>query len=173
MNPKRILCSTDCLAATVTALVLVLLLPESVPTLLARDLFAASMSVLSITFSVFFAALAVIISSSDNDFVRFLEVDGAYSRIISSFRFTLEAIFVALIASVVLYTLAAIQAASDCEDQPKWYIVAFGPLFFYSLFAAMGVARDSITYAKYRARFLATRKGPEQCKAEHDDLSQG
>lgn len=166
MNIKKYLLAFDFLLATPVFVNLAWLLPPTISTTLAKDLFAAAMSVLSITFSVFFAALAVIISGSDNDFVRFLEEDGSYTKITETFRFTLEAIFLALLMSVFGFGLASAQVANQCSEQSKWFLVGFSFFFLYSLLAALGIARDSITYARFRTQFLRSR--PQDPRGPND-----
>lgn len=125
---------------------------------LAKDLYLAGITVLSIIFSVYFAALAIIISSSDDSFVRFLEEVGDYTRIINTFRFTLFSIFTSLSLSIILYFITSTFINDKKISQPSYLIVAFVFMFTYSLISAIGVTSDAISYAKLRSVFLLKTK---------------
>lgn len=157
MKLKDVFWAWDFLSAFVLSLMVNYILPYWVSNEFAHDLYGIGISVLSIVFSVYFAALAVIISSSDDDFVRFLEEEGDYTAIISTFQFSLAALFVALLYSLVMYAFAASWISSKFESQPHWWLGIFCFLFLYGLFAALNSTLDSIKYAKFRTRYL-TRK---------------
>jgi hypothetical protein len=141
------------LAACICVLSIVVLAPQ-ISNELGKDLYGVGISVLSIVFSVYFAALAIIISSSDDEFVRFLEEIGDYSRLIATFRYTIGALFVALIYSIAMYIFTSVWLNDQITAQPKWFLVTFAFLFPYSLFAAVSVTNDAIQYAKSRSDFL-------------------
>lgn len=154
---KNIILSWDFGLAVALALASWLLLPGWVSNVLAKDLYTIGINVLAIVFSVFFAALAIIISSSDNDFINFLEEFGDYTKIISTFQFSLLVLFVALIYSLIMYALTSAWMVDKFVEQPRISVVAFIFLALYGLFAAFSSARDSITYSKLRAKFLTAR----------------
>jgi hypothetical protein len=91
------------------------------------------LTLLSITFAVFFAALAIIMSGSDNEFVYLLEQEGDYSHILSTMRFTLLVLFAALMLSIGLYAWAAIRFESKVIHQTRWFLALFSFLFFDGL----------------------------------------
>ena len=130
-------------------------IPADIAFSFAKDIFAVSISVLSIVFSVFFAALAVLITSGDNEFVWFLQEDGSYSRIIWTFRVTLTLLASSLVASILLY-VASLHPASlvPVPTYPRWLLLGFCFLGLYSLLAAVQSSFDTITYAQYRADYL-------------------
>jgi hypothetical protein len=154
MKIKDILLSWDFLASLPISLVVAYLLPFWVSNEFAHDLYGIGISVLSIVFSVYFAALAIIISSSDDDFVRFLEEEGDYTAIITTFEFSLGALFIALLYSLIMYAFTAAWIAHKFESQQYWWLAIFTFLFLYSLFAALNSTMDSITYAKFRTKYL-------------------
>jgi hypothetical protein len=154
MKLRSIIWSWDFLCAISFTIVIALILPCKVSNEFAHDLYGIGISVLSIVFSVFFAALAIIISSSDDNFVRFLEENGDYSRLINSFIFTLYSLFLALLYSLSLYGLTAAWIAQECPLQPFWLLVIYCFLFLYSLFAVLYSIHDSIKYTKYRIKYL-------------------
>lgn len=158
MKIKDIFWSWDFIVSLPVSVIVAYALPYWVSNKFAHDLFGIGISVLSIVFSVYFAALAIIISSSDDDFVRFLEEEGDYTAIISTFQFALAALFVALIYSIVLYAFTATWISNKYDNQPFWWLSIFTFLFLYSLLAALNSTLDSIMYAKFRTRYLSTKK---------------
>lgn len=157
MTPKDVFWSWDFLAALGSSLLLAFLVPAGISVSFAKDLFGVGISVLSIVFSVFFAALAIIISASDNDFVVFLEEEGHYTAIIQTFKVSLLALFVALIYSLVLYAFTAAAASAFVQGQHWLWFCVFVFLFLYGLFSAFNSALDAIRYAQTRASYLSVR----------------
>jgi hypothetical protein len=158
MMIKRVVFAWDFLLAIVGAIFIAVVFPCALPIDFAKDIYNVGISVLSIVFSVFFAALAIIMASSDDDFVRFLEKDGDYTLLINTFQVSLSVLFVALIFSIVLYTYSAFRLANHVLFQRKWWLVAFGFLFLWGLFAAASSIHDAILYSKFRSRFLLLAK---------------
>lgn len=154
MNYKRIILSWDFLVALVFTGLVLLLFPGNVNNALATDLYNVGISVLSIVFSVYFAALAIIISSSDDDFVYFLEERGAYTVIITTFKFSLGILFAALLYSILLYAATSVWTDNGQESQHKGWMIGYAFLFAYSLLAALTTTLDSIIYAQMRTKFL-------------------
>lgn len=124
-----------------------------------NELFSTSISILAIVFSVFLTSLAVLITAGDNEFVRFLEEDGSYTRIIATFKLTLTLLSVSFISSVVLYAITLRLA----ESQPdiifsRWILLTFSFFGLYSLLATIQSAFDMLKYSEFRARFLSITK---------------
>jgi len=90
MMIKRVVFAWDFLLAIVGAIFIAVVFPCALPIDFAKDIYNVGISVLSIVFSVFFAALAIIMASSDDDFVRFLEKDGDYTLLINTFQVSLS-----------------------------------------------------------------------------------
>jgi hypothetical protein len=67
--------SPDFIASSLIAMVLFISAPEKIDLGYVKEIFGIAIAVLSIIFSVYFAALAVVITSGDNEFIRFLEED--------------------------------------------------------------------------------------------------
>jgi len=166
MKIKYILLSWDFITALLLAIVSFFALPYWVSSTFAKDIYGVGISVLSIVFSVYFAALAIIMSSSDDDFVKFLEEEKQYTTIISSFEFSLLVLFLALVYSLGLYAFTSFWLTNNCINQELWWMVAFTFLFFYGLFAAVSSTRDAINYSKYRTKFLNIKLNNE--KTNHD-----
>ena len=128
------------------------------PNELAKDYYGIGIAVLSIIFSVFLAALVVIITASDDDFIAFLEETGGYTALVANFRFSLRLLFVAMIYSLVFYAYTAGRIASTFPRQGKYFLVIFCLFFLWSLFAAFNSTEDAIMYRNYRQRFAEAQK---------------
>ena len=137
-------------------------IPDNVSNTFAKDLYGIGISVLSIIFSVYFAALSIIISSSNDDFVSFLDRDGKYKTLINAFRYSLTVLFVALMYSIAMYTYAALLIEKNITTQIKILLSSFSFAFFYGLFAALTATLDSIKYALTRTKFLEKNKQPKK-----------
>jgi hypothetical protein len=155
---KNIIFSWDFVTAFCISVAAYFGLARNVANELCKDIYNVGISVLSIVFSVYFAALAIIISSSDDDFVRFLEEVGDYTRLIATFRYTLALLFGSLFYSIIMYSITAVLINDQRLGQPKFFLSLFTFLFSYSLFAAVSVTIDAIQYAKYRSKFLSIKK---------------
>ena len=83
---KRLLTSWDLIAAVLCTVAAGSLFSGSIPESIARDIYGVGITVLSIVFSVFFAAVALVMTASDDDFVLFLEEEGYYSVLLWCFQ---------------------------------------------------------------------------------------
>jgi hypothetical protein len=155
---KSIVVSWDSAIAAVVAIVAYALLSDLIDNEFARDVYNIGISVLSIVFSVYFAALAIIISSSDDDFVHYLVKNGHYTLIINAFLWTLFSLFIALIYSIVLYVITASLISTKLVEQYKLPFVIFCALFAYSLLAAFFATKDALRYSEFRAKFVERNK---------------
>lgn len=155
---KSLFVSWDFAAAAALTAALGYWSPYWVSNNLAKDYYGIGISVLSIVFSVFFAALAVIITASDDDFVTFLDAEGDYSALLSNFKFSLGLLFCALIYSLSLYAYSAARLSHSVKFQRSPFLIAFSLFFLWGLFAAFYSAYDAIRYADYRKRFLQARR---------------
>jgi len=154
MKIKKIIKSFDFVLSIIFSLIVYLIFPCWLNNEMLKDIYGIGISVLSIIFSVYFAALAIIISSSDDSFVRFLEKEGFYQEIVSMFEFTLGSLFVALSYSIVIYITTSNWIIMKIEIQPFWCFLFFIFLFSYSLIATGQSALDAIKYAKFRSKYL-------------------
>jgi hypothetical protein len=166
---RSILFSWDFMIAILIAIIAFWLLPCKVANDLARDVYNVGITSLSIIFSVYFAALAIIISSGDNDFIDFFDEQGDYTRLIKSFRYALLALLLALLLSIFLYTAATVLFYGKHPDQPKFIMVVFSFFSSYGLLATFMAANDSIKYALYRVKFLRLKRLRKQ-HGESNDL---
>ena len=151
---KSILISWDLGISLAVALIIYFLFPHNVSNAFVKDLYGVGISVLSIVFSIFFAALAVIISTSDDAFVIFLEEEGLYTHLINTFKFTLMISFFSLIYSIVLYVITSNWLILLCMEQSIFFFSFFIFLFSYSLTSTFSSCMDSIKYSHYRSKYL-------------------
>ena len=151
---RAMLISIDLWAAVIVAGLAFVLLPRWVSLPMAKDLYGLGTSVLSIVFSVFIAALAVIISATDDAFVKWLEEENQFSDILWMFKATLVILFIALVYSVIAYAITASQAAAGNTLQHSASLVLFTFLFFYSLDATLAATMAAVGYARRRTEFV-------------------
>lgn len=156
---KSIFISLDIWLATSIAIITAFLLPQNIPYETGRSIFEVGISLLSVIFSVFFAALAILVTAGDNEFVRFLEEDGSYRKIIWTFRVTLLLLFVALLTAIALFIFTVTRPQNTTpNDLPTVYVVGFSFITLYALFSAVNSTVDAIRYAEFRARYLRATK---------------
>jgi hypothetical protein len=148
------LAGIDTIAALVVLAALFAMLPTFLPVQLAKEFFGVSASVLSIVFSVFTAALAVIISSPDDKFVRWLESEGIYRDILFGFKFTLLALFGALLYSIGAFSWTVFQAEAGVKLQHRSGMIIGASLLTYALVATLLSTLAAIRHAHSRADFL-------------------
>lgn len=174
MNIRSILKSWDIWAALAITIIAWLVLPSAVKNDLVINLYNVGISVLAIVFSVYFAALAIIISSGDNDFIHFLEENGDYTIIISGFRFSLIILFLALLYSIFIYAATALWVSNGETAQNSFWFIVFVFASMYGLMATALSSLDAIKYASYRVRFIrASYKKGARNRSDQDSGQSG
>ncbi|PKL77267.1 MAG: hypothetical protein CVV25_14800 [Ignavibacteriae bacterium HGW-Ignavibacteriae-4] len=159
MKIRNVIFSWDFSFTVIVTILCYCFFPNSLNCELTKDIYSVGISVLSIVFSVFFAALAIIISSGDNDFINFIESNGNhFTKIIASFKFSLVLLFIGLLYSILVYTFTSNQIVNDNVLQSKWILTIFAFIFFYGLFASLNSTLDAIKYAEFRTRFSLIKK---------------
>ena len=168
MKTRDIFLAWDFLGALCVAGLVFVFFAPSVSNTFVKDLYGVGISVLSIVFSVYFAALAIIISSGDNDFVRYLQSRGYYRNIIDAFKLTLIILFLALIYSIVIYSLTSAWLNRNAGEQNVFWFIVFAFCFTYGLFATANSVLNAIKYAEFRVKFLMMkREEPIEKKPPH------
>jgi len=157
-NTKNIVMSGDFIFSFFVSVIVYFVLPEKVPNEFSRDIYNVGITSLSIIFSVYFAALAIIISSGDNDFIDFFEQEGDYTKLIKNFRYALWLLLIALLSSISLYTTTSFLIYQKEVNQVKYLIVGFSFLSLYGLLATFMAANDAIKYALYRVKFIRSKQ---------------
>ncbi|MDP2686531.1 MAG: hypothetical protein Q8O62_04880 [Aequorivita sp.] len=165
---KKYILAFDTTLAVLFTLLALIFMPLKISAILIKDILGMGIGVLSVIFSIFFAALAFIISASDDDFVEFLERKGLFTRLIDNFNWTVGSLFIALIYSIILYSLCAFELNNKSNFEISEYLVAvFVFLFFYSLIATILSTNDAIRYSKTRIKFVQImRKKKDEANEE-------
>jgi hypothetical protein len=131
---------------------------RDIPTALAKDLYEVAVDVLSITFSIFFAALATLASGSDDEYMLFLQRRGLFTKVMWGFKVTLMLLFIALIVCLGAYSAAAYCVEAGAKScgcrQSIWFGVLPLLLFLWSMLATLTAAWASIRHAETRADYL-------------------
>jgi hypothetical protein len=158
MTISKVILSLDFIGALIGTVLTAIFCPSLISISMAKDFYSVGVSVLSIVFSVFFAALAIIMSAGDNEFIAFLHEDGSYSEIVWSFRFTVVILFVSLLTALAEYAYAGFRISHDAQWHSKWFLVVFVASFSYSLLAVAQAVFDAIKYSSVRVRFMNTKR---------------
>lgn len=159
-----ILFSLDTYAAIIMSGIVGYCLPDMIRADFSLTFYSVGISVLSIIFSLFFTALAIIMSASDNDFISFLEEKGHYTFLMFTFKVTLFVLFVSLVYSIIIdvYTDFFIKHHNVDYKVSKWPFVIFVFIFTYSLASSVISVKDTIMFSRYRIRFLNKKKEDEK-----------
>ncbi|MBW4694279.1 MAG: DUF4747 family protein [Lyngbya sp. HA4199-MV5] len=168
-NIKYILLSWDFPLSIAIGALLYFLLPETVPNAFAKDVYGVAISILSIIFPLHFAALTIIMSSSDDSFVLFLEEKNRYTAIIFIFRFSLLSLFAALVFSIFAYVNTLVLTVEGFSDQRKYLFSIFASIFSYGLCATLTTTLDAITYGLMRSKFLRAKKATTEAKSNKEN----
>lgn len=149
--------SWDCGIALASSILLYCILPIYIKATSATSFYNVGITVLSIIFSLFFAALAIIMSSTDNDFIMYLEEEKLFTGLIDTFKFVLVMLFISLGYSIVLYNTTDYYIKQHGEANSlhhKNLFIVFNLLFTYSLIATALSVKDTITFTTYRTKYL-------------------
>ena len=160
MKISNIILSWDFVIAIVLTLVTALILPSYLELDFCKSFYNIGITVLSIIFSIFFAALAIIMASSDNDFIEFLEENGDFTALLATFKITLVMLFISLIYSIVSYVIADYNLTTLQDQsvfQHKTFFLIFEFLFCYSLLATGLSVKDTIIFSNFRAKYLSKK----------------
>ncbi len=86
--------------------------------------------------------------------------EGDFTSLVGTFKYTLILLFIGLIYSLVSYgnTNYLNEANLNGDKQPKWFLVLFVFLFFYSLFATFNSAKDAIYFSAFETQNLLELK---------------
>ena len=134
------------------------ILPNQVQGSFAKDVYGVGITVLSTISPMFFAALAIITSLSDNEYIDFLEENGTYTALIEVFGFALSVMSTVLVSSIILYYFTVFQLQNPHYTQSKYLSICFLGGFSYSLIAGILASDDAITYLKYRTKYLNIKR---------------
>lgn len=159
----------DFIFAIITLIAGFLLLPQFISMKFALSFYNTTMTILSIIFSLFFAAMAILMSSSDNDFIEFLEENNDFTELLWSFKFTLGILFISLILSIFLYFGTSYWLETYDKDrwlQSRWMSIILLVVFIYGMISTWLAILDIVKFSDFRARFL--KKQSELKKKEKE-----
>lgn len=156
----------DFIISIITSLLIYIFVPQYMEMKFTLSFYNIGISVLSIVFSVFFAALAIIVSASDNEFIDFMEENGHFTHLIWTFKFTLFLLFISLAYSIILYMFTNYYIETYTE---KWYqhsslFALFAMLFVYSMLSTVMGVNNSIKFTDFRLKYLKIKKSKEKDK---------
>ena len=158
---KSIILSYDFIITLFCVIITNFLLPDYLNMKFALSFYNVAMTVLSIIFSLFFTAMAIIMASSDNEFIEFLEKKNTFTELLWSFKVTLFILFVSLILSIVLYSGTSYWIESNSETtwlQNSNLLLILEFNFLYGMIATWFCIIDTVKFSKYRAIFLKQMK---------------
>jgi hypothetical protein len=156
--------SWDFAISIAVSVILFIILPTYIKGVSATSFYNVGITVLSIIFSLFFASLAIIMSSTDNEFIMYLEENNLFTEIMETFKFVLVLLFISLIYSIVLYSTTDYYIKQHGElisFHHKGLFILFQFLFTYSLIGTALSVGDTISFTTYRTKFLITKKAKE------------
>ncbi|SRR5258708_2320273 len=164
MKLRRVIVSWDFTGAVASAAVVAAVTPHWILNTAAQDLFRVGTSVLSLLFSIFFAALAVIVSAANEEFLMWLESDtrsqekSDYQKIVSAYRLSLVTLFLALIITLWFFGYTTIRIGNGVRHQHNWFLVTFTFFFFYGLFVAVQSSFYAVRFSQFRNEFAILRR---------------
>ncbi len=161
---QTFLLSWDFFAAFLVAVLISLYGPSNTSNDFARDIYNVGITTLSIIFSAYFAALAIIVSLGDSEFIDFFDEDGDYIRLIKSFRLALLSLLVALLIAISLYAFSSFLFYGKYSEQPKILLILFSFFSIYGIIATFIAANDAINYALCRVNFLRFKRAEREKK---------
>lgn len=165
---QRFLLSWDFFAAFLVALLINFYAPSNILNDFARDIYNVGITTLSIIFSAYFAALAIIVSLGDSEFIAFFDEDGDYTRLIKSFRLALLSLLVALLIAISFYAFTSFLFYGKHSEQPKVLLTLFSFSSIYGIIATFIAANDAINYALCRVKFLRFKRAEMEKKRLED-----
>lgn len=119
-----------------------------------KDVYSIAINILAILFSMFFAALTIIVSINDSAFVAFLEEDNLMTNILKYFKFSLTVTFIVLFSTILLYIMTVFKSNNSNWGQYAGQFSLFLWAFSYSIFAILVSAIDAIRLFNARVKFV-------------------
>lgn len=134
---KSFFISFDFIISIVIGLVFYFFLPTYLSATFLIEYYKIIISTVAIIFSIMFAACSILMSSSDNDFITFLNEENDFDNLLWTFKITLISLFLCLVYSLLLFVTTTYYLDKlPEEDQLCQHIILFSSLttiFSYSL----------------------------------------
>lgn len=161
MKIKSVLTGFDLIISVIISLLIYIFINKNFITTISNEIANTGITVFAVIFPLFFAAFTIIITSSDDEFAKYLHNKNFYVQIIGTFKFTLWLNFISLILSIFLYFYTlSFSNNNQILGLNFYYFAVLGYIFIciYSLLATFNSILDSIKYAKYRALYFTNKK---------------
>lgn len=155
MKIKDIILCWDFIISILIGVIIYFICQDKIPGQIVKEVYGTGISVLSIVFSIFFAALAIIVSSSNDDFIKFFEAEGNYTALLNTFKYSIVVTFLVLVVSIALSSFTTFMISiTQNYLQSKIILAIYSLSFLYSLFAVFNSTLDALKYAEYRVKYL-------------------
>lgn len=154
LRKLRVLLAWDLILSGAAAIVLWVALPAEVANAFAKDIYELAATVLAVVFSVFVAALAIVMSAGDRGFAKFVAEEGSLEVIVFGFKWTLGLLFAGLLAAVFLYGVTSWWATNEVDSQPRWILAALSFLLLYGISATLSVAFAAVRHSQLHVAYL-------------------
>jgi hypothetical protein len=160
MKLRQIICSVDTGVAVLITVIVWYFIPKEIKYEFTTSFYNVGISVLSIVFSLFFAALAILMAAPEDEFIEYLEKKKHFTALLFSYKYTLVCLFLSLGYSIVMYAFSDYWVKHHVENSlhSRWYFLIFVFIFTYSLTATVLCIKDAIKFSQYRLEFLRIKK---------------
>lgn len=159
---KSFFWSYDFSISLAIGIILYIVLPEFLSMKFMLTYYEIIITTISIIFSLMFASCSILMSSSDNDFINFLNEKNDFDNLLWTFRITLFALFISLIYALVIFvaTNYIVEMAKEGEVwvQHKIFFTTLSSITIYGLIATFLSVEDTLKFSKFRSRFLKDKK---------------
>ncbi|WP_445720141.1 hypothetical protein [Flavobacterium sp.] len=164
-NVRSILIGYDFKISILLSVILYFILPDYLLMKFMITYYNIVITVVSIIFSLLFTACSILMSSSDDDFIIFLNEDKIFDDLLWTFKVTLIALFGCLIYSLFLYILTNYYIENskirEIWFQHKIIFCSLTLLTTYSLIATYFSVENTLIFSKFRSKYLKIRKSSD------------
>lgn len=161
-NIRSILIGYDFKISVLLSVILYFILPDYLLMKFMITYYNIVITIVSIIFSLLFTACSILMSSSDDDFIIFLNEDKIFDDLLWTFKVTLIALFGCLIYSLFLYILTNYYIENskigEIWFQHKIIFCSLTLLTTYSLIATYLSVENTLIFSKFRSKYLKIKK---------------
>lgn len=159
---KSFFFSYDFAASLILGVVLYIYIPEYLRMNFMITYYNIIITTISIIFSLMFASCSILMSSSDDEFINFLNEKGDFDNLLWTFRITLVALFVSLLYALIVFVGSSYLVETAVEGQ-KWeqhkiFFVTLTIITVYGLIATYLSVIDTLHFSQFRSKFLKQKK---------------
>jgi hypothetical protein len=161
-NVRSILIGYDFKISIFLSVILYIILPDYLLMKFLITYYNIIITIVSIIFSLLFTAFSILMSSSDDDFIFFLNKDKIFDDLLWTFKVTLIALFGCLIFSLFLYVLTNYYIENskygEIWYQHKIVFCSLTLITTYSLIATYLSIENTLIFSKFRSKYLEIKK---------------